>query len=172
MLSSNENLHIVESLGLIIVSHNNLLNQQSVERVITDLKNNPFFRTEYSILIDIRKANTELNFEEIEDLSNFVFDNIYETGLNKFAILASESQLNKAVQYVRSYKHSSKYQVFSALEPALNWLKVPQNRKSHIEFKLSYLSRGERKSSMLLATSCMVLAFVLNSMQVHSDIFV
>ena len=36
MLSSSENLHIIESLGLIIVSHNNLLDQQSVERVITD----------------------------------------------------------------------------------------------------------------------------------------
>ncbi|WP_319481265.1 hypothetical protein [uncultured Draconibacterium sp.] len=141
MLSSSENLHIIESLGLIIVSHNNVLDQQSVERVITDLNNNPFFRKEYCILIDIRSANTELNFEEIEDLSNFVFDNIDETGLNKFAILASESQLNKAVQYVRSYKHSSKYQVFSALEPALHWLKVPQDRKSQVELKLGYLSR-------------------------------
>ncbi|WP_372649106.1 hypothetical protein [Draconibacterium sp.] len=140
MLSSSENLHIIESLGLIIVSHNNLLNQQSVERVITDLKNNPFFRKEYSILIDIRKANTELNFVEIEDLSQFVFDNIDDTGLNKFAILTSELLLNKAVQYVRSYKHSSKYQVFSALEPALHWLKVPQDRKSQIDLKLSYLN--------------------------------
>lgn len=140
MLSSSENLHIIESLGLIIVSHNNLLDQQSVERVITDLRNNPFFRKEYSILIDIRNANTELNFEEIEDLSQFVFDNIDDTGLNKFAILTSESLLNKAVQYVRSYKHSSKYQVFSALEPALHWLKVPQDRKSQIELKLSYLN--------------------------------
>ena len=140
MLSSSENLHIIESLGLIIVSHNNLLDQQSVERVITDLKSNPFFRKEYSILIDIRKANTGLNFAEIEDLSQFVFDNIDDTGLNKFAILASESLLNKAVQYVRSYKHSSKYQVFSALEPALHWLKVPQDRKFQIDLKLSYLN--------------------------------
>lgn len=141
MLSSSENLHIIESLGLIIVSHNNLLDQQSVERVITDLKRNPFFRKEYSILIDIRNANTDLNFVEIEDLSQFVFDNIDDTGLNKFAILASESLLNKAVQYVRSYKHSSKYQVFSALEPALHWLKVPQDRKPQIELKLGYLSK-------------------------------
>ncbi|WP_321345081.1 hypothetical protein [uncultured Draconibacterium sp.] len=140
MLSSSENLHIIESLGLIIVSHNNLLDQQSVERVITDLKSNPFFRKEYSILIDIRKANTGLNFAEIEDLSHFVFENIDDTGLNKFAILTSESLLNKAVQYVRSYKHSSKYQVFSALEPALNWLKVPQDRKFQIDLKLSYLN--------------------------------
>ena len=141
MSSSNENLHIIESLGLIIVSHNNLLNKQSVERVITDLKNNPFFRKEYSILIDIRNANTELNFEEIEDLSHFVFDNIDNTGLNKFVILTSESLLNKAVQYVRSYKHSSKYQVFSLIDPALHWLKVPQSRKPQIELKLGYLSR-------------------------------
>lgn len=141
MLSSSENLHIIESLGLIIVSHNNLLDQQSVERVINDLKSNPFFRKEYSILIDIRNASTKLHFKEIEDLSHFVFDNIDETGLNKFVILASESQLSKAVHYVRSYRHSSKYQVFSALEPALYWLKVPQERKSQIELKLSYLSR-------------------------------
>ena len=141
MLSSSENLHIIESLGLIIISHNNLLDQQSVERVITDLKSNPFFRKEYSVLIDIRNANTPLNFAEIEDLSQFVFENIDDTGLKKFAILASESLLNKAVQYVRSYKHSSKYQVFSALEPALHWLKVPQNRKTQIELKLAYLSR-------------------------------
>ena len=140
MLSSSENLHIIESLGLIIVSHNNVLDQQSVERVITDLKSNPFFRKEYSILIDIRKANTELNFEEIEDLSHFVFENIDDTGLKKFAILTSESLLNKAVQYVRSYKHSSKYQVFSALEPALHWLKVPQDRKFQVEIKLKHLN--------------------------------
>lgn len=141
MLSSSENLHIIESLGLIIVSHNSLLNQQSVDRVITNLKSNPFFRKEYSILIDIRNANTELSFEEIEDLSQFVFDNIEDTGLNKFAILASESQLNKAVQYVRSYRHSSKYQVFSKLEATLYWLKVPQDSKSQIELKLAYSDR-------------------------------
>ncbi len=141
MLSSSENLHIIESLGLIIVSHKNLLNQQSIEKVIFSLKGNPFFRKEYSILIDIRKAITELNFVEIEDLSHFVFDKIDNTGLNKFAILASESLLNKAVQYVRSYKHSSKYQVFSALEPALHWLKVPQDRKFQIDLKLSYLNQ-------------------------------
>ena len=68
MLFSNENIHIIESLVLIIASHNNLLNQQSVEKVITDLKSNPIFRKEYSILIDIRNVTTELNFEKIEDL--------------------------------------------------------------------------------------------------------
>lgn len=140
MLSSNENVHIVESLGLIIVSHNDLLNQQSVERVISTLKSNPFFSKEYCILIDIRNATTGLNFEEIEDLSNFVFDNIDDTGLNKFAILASESQLNKAVHYVRNYRHSSKYQVFSNLEAALHWLKIPQDRKPQVEIKLGYLN--------------------------------
>ena len=68
MLFSNENIHIIESLVLIIASHNKLLNQQSVKKVITDLKSNPIFRKEYSILIDIRNVTTELNFEKIEDL--------------------------------------------------------------------------------------------------------
>ena len=81
MLFSNENIPIIESLVLIIASHNNLLNQQSVEKVITDLKSNPIFRKEYSILIDIRNVTTELNFEKIEDLSHFLFDNINETDL-------------------------------------------------------------------------------------------
>jgi len=138
-MHSNENFHIIESLGLVIVSHNNLLNQDSVGNIITKIKSNPFFKEEYFILIDIRNAKIELDSEEIENLSDFVYDNLKDTGLKKFAIIASESQLNKAVGFVRSYKHSSKFQIFSNIEAALYWLKKPQQNKEQIEIKINYL---------------------------------
>ena len=138
-MHSNENFHIVESLGLVIISHNNLLNQDSVDNIITKIKSNPFFKEEYFVLIDIRNAKIELDSEEIDNLSDFVYANLKETGLKKFAILASELQLNKAVDFVRSYKHSSKFQIFSNLEAALYWLKKPQQNKQQIEIKLNYL---------------------------------
>jgi len=137
---SNENFHIIESLGLIIVSHNNLLNQQSVEKIITEIKENPFFKEEYFVLIDIRNSYIKMTSEEVENMSDYVYDNLNETGLKKFAILASALQLNKAVEFVLNYKQSSKYQVFSTLEAALYWLKIPLQRKSQIEIKLDYLS--------------------------------
>lgn len=136
-----ENIHIIESLRLLIVAHNSLLNQQSVGNVIAELKTNPFFTEDYFVLIDIRNADTKLTIEEIEDLSSFVYKNIDGTGLKKFAILATKSQTNKTVHFVRNYKHSSKYQVFSTLEAALFWLKIPQDRKSQIEIKLDYLHK-------------------------------
>jgi len=138
-MHSNENFHIIESLGLVIVSHNNLLNQDSVNNVITKIKSNPFFNEEYFVLIDIRNAKVELDSEEIEKLSDFVYANLKETGLKKFAILTSESQLNKAIEFVRYYRHSSKFQIFSNLEAALYWLKKPQQNKQQIEIKLNYL---------------------------------
>lgn len=141
MMPKAENIHIIESLRLVIVTHNSLLNQQSVSNVITELGSNPFFQEEYFVLIDIRNADTNLTIEEIEHLSSFVYENLNETGLKKFAILATKSQINKTVHFVRNYKHSSKYQVFSSLEPALFWLKIPQERKSQIEIKLDYLHR-------------------------------
>ena len=136
-----ENIHIIGSLGLLIVAHNSLLNMQSVSNVIIELKNNPFFQEEYSVLIDIRNADTNLTIEEIEDLSSFVYENLNGIEVKKFAIIATESQTNKTVHFVRNYKHSSKYQVFSTLEAALFWLKVPQDRKSQIEIKLNYLHK-------------------------------
>ncbi len=139
MMPKAENIHIVESFRLVIVSHNGMLNKQSVSNVITELESNPFFQEEYFVLIDIRNADTNLTIDEIEDLSIFVYEKLNGTGVKKFAILATESQTNKTVHFVRNYKHSSKYQVFSMLEPALFWLKIPQDRKSQIEIKLDYL---------------------------------
>ncbi len=138
-MSSLENLHIVESLGLLIVSHNNLVDQSSVDKIITKIKSNPFFKEEYFVLIDITKANIQQSSEDIENLSNFVYDNLKETGLKKFAILATSAQLNRAVEFVHNYKQSSKYQVFSTLEAALNWLRIPQQNKQQIEIKINYL---------------------------------
>ncbi|WP_319499831.1 hypothetical protein [uncultured Draconibacterium sp.] len=135
----SEHIHIIEGLKLVLVSHNSLLDQQSVGNVISELKNNPFFHEEYVVLIDIRNANTKLSLEEIEKLSDFVFQNLAETGVKKFAILATISQINKTVHFVRNYRQSYKYQVFSSIEAALHWLQVPIQRKTQIEIRLRYM---------------------------------
>jgi len=140
-MSSVENIHIIESLRLLLVSHHNLLNQESIGRTIAEVNTNPFFREEYLILIDIRNAKIEIDTDEIEELATFVFEKLGHTALQKFAVLASNAQTDKTVHFVRNYKHSSKYQIFSTLEAALNWLKIPQQRKSQIQLKLDYLSQ-------------------------------
>ena len=138
-MHSNENFHIIESLGLIIVSHNHLLDQISVEKIINEIKSNPFFKEEYFVLIDIRRANIKMNSEDIQDLSNYVYDILKETVLKKFAILASESQMNKTVEFIRAYRESSKYQIFLSLHAALSWLSIPVERKHQVQVKLNYL---------------------------------
>ena len=99
-MHSNENFHIIESLGLVIVSHYNLINQDSVDKIIKEVNRDPFFREDYFVLLDIRNAKIELNSEDIENLSNFVYDNLKDTGLKEFAILASELQQNKDIEFV------------------------------------------------------------------------
>lgn len=140
-MSSVENIHIIESLRLLLVYHHNLLNQKSIGRTIAEVHTNPFFREEYLILIDIRNAKIEIDTDEIEALATFVYEKLGHTALQKFAVLASNAQTSKTVQFVRNYKHSSKYQVFSTLEAALNWLKIPLQRKSQIQLKLDYLKQ-------------------------------
>jgi len=140
-MSSVENIHIIESLRLLLVSNHDLLNQESIGRTIAEVHINPFFREEYIILIDIRNAKIEIDTDEIEELATFVFEKLGHTALQKFAVLATNAQTDKIVQFVRSYRHSSKYQVFSTFEAALNWLKIPQQRKSQVQLKLDYLKQ-------------------------------
>lgn len=139
MKHKSEHIFILESLSLVIVSHNSMLNEHSVGNVITELKNNPFFQEKYVVLIDIRNADTKISVDEIEKLSSFVYENLDGTDLKKLAILSTTQQINKTVQFVRNYKRSSKYQVFSTLDAALHWLKVPLQKKSEVEIKLQYL---------------------------------
>ncbi|WP_163717592.1 hypothetical protein [Mangrovibacterium lignilyticum] len=124
-----------------IISHRNLLNKETIGRIITEINAIPFLREDYFVLIDIRKAIIELDSDEIADLSNFVYDQL-DHRLQKFAILSPNAHLSKTVQFVRNYKHSSKYQVFTTLEPLLNWLKVPQSRKYQIQIKLDYFNQS------------------------------
>ncbi len=98
-------------------------------------------REDCFVLIDIRKAIIELDSDEIADLSNFVYEHLGHTSLRKFAILSPNAHLSKTVQFVRNYKHSSKYQVFTTLEPLLNWLKIPQSRKRQIQIKLDHFNQ-------------------------------
>jgi hypothetical protein len=138
-MSSNENFHIIENLGLIIVSHNDILNQESIETIISGLISNPFFKHKYNVLIDVRSSEITLTSEEIEMLSNFVYNNLKEIGIKKFALLASASQTNKAAEFVSNYRQSSRYQAFSSIDAALYWLGIPIERKPQIKIKLRYL---------------------------------
>ncbi len=139
-MNSNENFHIIESLGLTLVSHNKILNQQSIETIISGLVQNPFFRDKFLVLIDIRDADIKMTSNEIAISSQMVYEGLKETGIKKFAILASAAQMNKAVKFVHAYRESSKYQVFLSLDATLYWLGITIERKSQIQVKLDYLS--------------------------------
>ncbi|NQU33825.1 MAG: hypothetical protein HQ521_11360 [Bacteroidetes bacterium] len=139
-MNSNENFHIIESLGLTLVSHTKILNQQSIEAIISGLVQNPFFRDKFLVLIDIRDADIKMTSNEIVISSQLVYEGLKETGIKKFAILASAAQMNKAVEFVHAYRESSKYQVFSSLNATLYWLGITIERKSQIQVKLDYLS--------------------------------
>ena len=138
-MGANENFQIIENLGLIIVSQNDKLNHERIETVISDLAGNPFFKRGYDVLIDVRNSVTKMKSGEIEIFRNFVFNNLTEIGINKFAILSRVSPIYKTVEFVRYYKQSSRYQVFSSLNAALYWLGIPVDRKLQVNIKLTYL---------------------------------
>jgi len=93
------------------------------------------------VIVDIRNANINMTEDDIEEVSTFVFENIQQNSIKKFAILVlTAEQTTKAVEFVHHYKQSSLYQVFDFLDAALSWLKIPSANKSQIEIKLEYLT--------------------------------
>lgn len=140
-MNSGDSFHFVESLGLIIVSHHDALQQQNIDKVLSEFEVNPYFAKGVNVLIDVRKANIVSNMEEIKAISLLVYRKLNGSKLEKLAILTDTPQLNKVVKFVKVYKQSSKYQVFPNLEGAMHWLKIPMNRKTQIEVKLDYLEK-------------------------------
>lgn len=138
-MNADDNFHFIESLGLIIVSHHNTLKQQNIETILNEFDDNPFFAKGIKVLVDMRKANIKVNSDEIKEISSLVYEKINDKQIEKIAILIDTSQINKVVEFVKSYQQSSKYQVFPNLEGAMHWLKIHMERKEQIEIKLEYL---------------------------------
>jgi len=141
-MNTNKNFHIIKNLGLIIVSHDEIINQESIETVISDLIGNPFFKRNYKVLIDVRNSEIKMTSDEIEVLSSFVFNKLKATGIKKFALLVKTSQINKAAEFVHYYRQPKRYRVFSSFDSALYWLGIPMERKSQVKIILTYLEKN------------------------------
>ena len=141
MQTENSNFLIVENLKLILVVHKNDLTQFEIKKIIQSLKENPYLKSDYSVLIDIRKAVIHMKEDDIVEASTFVFEDLQQTDIKKFAILVLTSeQTTKAFEFVYNYKQSSLYQVFNSMDASLSWLKIPSINKSQVEIKLEYLN--------------------------------
>lgn len=138
-MGAKDKIQIIESLGLVLVSHNDTLNQESVEKIITGIVCNPFIKDEYNVLIDIRNSIIKITSEEIEFLSNFFYENLKEYGFKKIAILATVIQTSKVEEFIHYFRQSSRYQVFSFADSAVNWLGIPVERKALVKIKLTYI---------------------------------
>lgn len=138
MISGNS-YHFIESLRLLIVCHHSKMRQQNVESILREFETNPFFAQADKVLIDMRKAEIKVDSDEIKATSSLVYKKLNGKNIEKYAILIDAPQINKVVEYVKTYQQSSKYQVFAILEGAMHWLKIPAERKEQIEVKLAYL---------------------------------
>lgn len=138
-MNTDDSFHFIESLGLIIVSHHHTLQQKNIEKILNEFEVNPFFSKGVKVLIDMRKADIKANQDEIKEISSLVFEKINDKKIEKLAILTGTPQINKVVEFVKAYQQSTKYQVFSNLEGALHWLKIPMDRKERINITLDYL---------------------------------
>jgi len=140
-MNSNDSFQIIEGLKLIVVVHKNIITINSISQIIQEVLHNPYFKSDYSVIIDIRNANIKMSSDEIEETSKFVFDQLHHIDLKKLAIIATMAQTKKAVEFVRFYRESSKYQVFTSMEAALHWLKIPIIRKSQIALRLHWMAQ-------------------------------
>lgn len=138
-MNTGDSFHFIESLSLIIISHHDVLQQQNIEKVLAQFEVNPFFAKGVNILIDVRKANITVYLDEIKAISTLVYTKLNDSRIEKLAILTDTPQINKVVEFVKSYKQPSKYQVFANIEGAMHWMKIPNERKTQIEVKLDYL---------------------------------
>ncbi|QGY47623.1 hypothetical protein GM418_29330 [Maribellus comscasis] len=138
---NSHHILITERLKLVIVTHKNVLTQESIQLFVQEVLQNPFFKPDYNVLIDIRNSVINMSIGEIEECSNHLFQQLNKIKLKKLAILTkTASQAIKAVEFVHFYKQSSLFQVFSSIEATLSWLEIPIIRKSQIKLKLYYLS--------------------------------
>ena len=80
--------------------------------------------------------------EEIQVLSNFVYESLKDSGSKKIALLVSSVQSGKVVDFVHLYRESSRFQVFLSVTAALFWLNIPMVRKDQVAIKLSYLNKS------------------------------
>jgi len=145
-MNSNNSFQIVQGLRLVIVVHRNNLTREGISEMLNDVLQNPFFQSDFSVVIDIRNAEISMETDEIEGISKLAYGQLSKTGLKKLAILTKTlSQTNKAVEFVRFYKESTKYQVFTTLEAALHWLHIPMERKTQIEVRLGWMNSRKPK---------------------------
>ena len=141
-MDTNKNFHIIRNLGLIIVSHDEIINQESIETVLSGLIGNPFLKHNYKVLIDVRNSVIKMTTEEINILSSFAFNKLKAIGIKKFALLVTTSQINEALEFVDYYRQPKKYRVFSSFDSALYWLGIPIERKSQVKIILIYLEKN------------------------------
>lgn len=141
-MDTNKNFHIIRNLGLIIVSHDEIINQESIETVLSGLIGNPFLKHNYKVLIDVRNSVIKMTTEEINILSSFAFNKLKAIGIKKFALLVTTSQINEALEFVDYYRQPKKYRVFSSFDSALYWLGIPIERKSQVKIILTYLEKN------------------------------
>jgi hypothetical protein len=108
MQVENSNFLINESLKLILVSHKNELNQFEIKKVIQSVKDNPYLEYDYSVIVDIRNAHINMTEDDIDEASIFIFENLQQSGIKKFAIIVlKEEQRSKSVEFVNHYEQSS-----------------------------------------------------------------
>jgi hypothetical protein len=141
-MDAKKNLQIIENLKLGIISHSDMLNQKSVETVIKSLICNPFFKNEYNLLIDVRNSVIKMNSEEIQVLSDFVYESLKDTRIKKIAILTSANQTHKVVEFIHYNRESCRYRAFSSVTATLTWLGIPIEKRPQVEIKLACLNEN------------------------------
>ena len=136
-MDAKKNLQIIENLGLGIISYIDKVNQESVVTGIKSLICNPFFKNDYNILIDLRNSVLKMNSDEIQALSDFMYEYLKETGIKKIAILTSAIQTYKVVEFIHYNRESRRYRVFSSVTASLAWLGIPIDKRPQAEIKLA-----------------------------------
>ena len=134
--------HIIENLGIVLI-HKKKCNSVELKTLIQEIVQNPFFKSDFNVILDLRNTEFRLTFDDIKSCGSYLKSYLPLGETNKLAIITQSSeQTKKAVDLLLCYNGKPKCQVFSDLERAFNWMNL-SSTDFRVKMRLNHLRHQE-----------------------------
>ncbi len=117
--------------GLIRADYSGLIDRQALQECIKKLFNNPAFNSGFDGVSDFRKANLEMNYDELEKFRAWL-DQQETNSTGRWAVLVSTDLGYGTIRVweVLSEGYHESLRVFRKEDEALSWLMEKQNNSA------------------------------------------
>jgi|GEM_PF-1277514 len=147
MKASFANYEIIPELGLITESYTGITNISDVIRVREKFNDDENYSSSFNRLTDFRNTRLKMNHDDIMSFIKYSRDKMVDGDIIRHSAILTSTPNETAISYLLRIKQNGLpflIEVYSTVEAALRWIKVPQDKKYIVE---AALERSLIKSS-------------------------